>query len=475
LRDYVSSHAKSLDVDVAFVFLPLLSSLAAAIGNSRNLRVKKGFTQPAILWTTVVARSGARKSPALSACTTFFCSRERDLVRRNVAAGVVYEEHHREWEATEKKKRGAEPSPPPRLTCLLDDLTLAVVAPILRDNPRGTLVSKDELASWLGSFGQFSRTAGGAAADVSGWLSLHNGERLIVDRKTNRESYRIFHPRLSIAGCIAPSVLRDVLTRDFFQRGLPARILFAAPPPRPNVWTDEEVPGALEREAALVLQRLFALEADECEDGPLPTELSVTPAGLEVFKAFYNDVGNHAIEAEEKGEAAWNKLTGGAARLALVGHLAHGLDGTPIDGPVMQAAVALAEWFGREAERIYTSFSEPPEAAMCRRLVEFIERRGGQATVKEIADSFRPLKNQSEAVERWLNLMARSGAGQWTPAETSARGGRPTRKFRLKSETLGCPRPLNPGIPQENRGFADADTHVLPDKDEASEGAALLV
>jgi hypothetical protein len=449
LRDYVQAIAGSLDVDVAFVFLPLLSALAAAIGHSRNLRVKKGFVSPSILWTAIVARSGSKKSPALSATTTFIIERERELARLNAAADTVFEHQHRVWDATPKKERGEEPKPPPRLTGLLDDLTLAVVAPILRDNPRGALVAKDELASWLGSFGQFSQTKGGAAADVSGWLSLFNGERLLLDRKTNRESHRIFHPRLSITGCIPPSVLSGALTKDFFQRGLPARILFAAPPPRPNVWTDAEVPARLESTTAAIFKRLFALEADEREDGAVPKELSVAPDGLELFKAFYNRVGHHAVETQENEEAAWSKLTGGAARLALVSHLAHGFDELPVGGPIMEAAVELASWFGHEAERMYASFSEPPETAMCRRLIEFIERRGSIVTVREIADNFRPLKNKTEEIERHLNGMVAIQRGEWLPVPASEKGGRPTRRFRLSTDTAACPCPGKPEAVQQ--------------------------
>lgn len=463
MRDYVRAIAKSLGVDVAFVFLPLLSALAAAIGNSRNLRIKKGFVAPALLWTAIVARSGSKKSPALSAGTAVFCDRELEFVRLNADANALYEKQHRDWDAMHKKGRGEEPKPPPRLTCLLDDLTLAVVSPILRDNRRGALVVKDELASWLGSFGQFTKTSSGAAADVSGWLQLFNGERLIVDRKTNRESYRIFHPRLSIAGCIPPSVLSGALSKDFFQRGLPARIFFAAPPPRPNVWTDAEVPAGLESAAAAVFKRLFALRAEEREDGPVPRELSVAPEGLEVFKAFYNRVGHHAVESEENEEAAWSKLTGGAARLALVGHLAHRFDGQPVGGPVMEAAVELAAWFGHEAERMYATFHEPPEAVLCRRLVEFIERRCAErrcasVSVREIADNFRPFKNKPDEIERQLSGLIAGQRGEWLPTATSERGGRPTRRFRLFSDTAACPCPENPEVVWESDSFADTDT-----------------
>lgn len=458
MRDYVRAIAKSLGVDVAFVFLPLLSALAAAIGNSRNLRIKKGFVAPALLWTAIVARSGSKKSPALSASTTLFCEREREFVRLNANADALHEKQHRDWDATPKKGRGEEPKPPPRLTCLLDDLTLAVIAPILRDNPRGALVVKDELASWLGSFGQFTKTSSGAAADVSGWLQLFNGERLIVDRKTNRESYRIFHPRLSIAGCIPPSVLSGALSNDFFQRGLPARIFFAAPPPRANVWTNAEVPTKLESDAAEIFKLLFDLKAEDSKEGPVPIELSVATEGLEVFKAFYNRVGRLAVESEEREEAAWSKLTGGAARLALVGHLANKLDGKPVGGPVMEAAVELASWFGHEAERMYATFHEPPEAVLTRRLVEFIERRCASVSVREIADNFRPFKNKPDEIERQLSGLITTQRGEWLPIVTSTKGGRPTQRFRLFSDTPACPCPGNLEVGWQSDSFADTDT-----------------
>jgi hypothetical protein len=458
LRDYVRATARSFGADTAFILLPLLSALAAAIGNSRNLRVKQGFVVPAILWTTVVARSGSKKSPTLSTATTFFVERERELMRLNANASAVHAKELQEWDATPKKERGDEPKRPPCMTCMLDDLTLAIIAPILSDNPRGVLVVKDELASWFGSFGQFNKTSGGVAADVSGWLQLYNGERLFVDRKTNRESHRVIHPRLSISGCIPPSVLNVALTKDFFQRGLPARFLFAAPPPRPNVWTDAEVPAALETAANSILKQLFALRADEHEDGQVPKELSIAPEGLEVFKTFYNRVGQRAVESAENEEAAWSKLTGGAARLALVGHLAHGLDGQPVSGPIMEAAVELASWFGCEAERIYAIFHEPPEADLCRRLVAFIERHGAPVTARQIADSFRPLKNQPEEIERHLNGLVETQRGEWLPCTASEKGGRPTRRFRLFSEPPDCPCPVNPDVAVESDGFPDTDT-----------------
>src|SRR5262249_28960239 len=49
-QDYVYSESESLNVDVSFVFLPLLSAIGAAIGNSRSIILKRGFTQPPVIW-----------------------------------------------------------------------------------------------------------------------------------------------------------------------------------------------------------------------------------------------------------------------------------------------------------------------------------------------------------------------------------------------------------------------------------------
>ena len=67
LQDYVHAAAESLNVDVAFILLPLLSSLGAAVGHARSILLKHGFIQPPVIWTGIIGRSGSRKSPALEA------------------------------------------------------------------------------------------------------------------------------------------------------------------------------------------------------------------------------------------------------------------------------------------------------------------------------------------------------------------------------------------------------------------------
>ena len=103
-----------------------------------------------------------------------------------------------------------------------------------------------------------------------------------------------------------------------------------------------------------------------------------------MFVAFYNECGAASVEADEHGAAAWCKLAGYAARLALVGQLARDPNAEIVTGDTMQAACDLARWFGNEAVRIYAELAETREQREQRELVEFIERRGGTVTVREV-------------------------------------------------------------------------------------------
>ncbi|MCA8985642.1 MAG: DUF3987 domain-containing protein, partial [Planctomycetaceae bacterium] len=67
LAEYAAQVAESIGCCPSMVAVPMLSVLGAAIGASRVVEVKPGFTQYAILWTGTLAESGAGKSPALGA------------------------------------------------------------------------------------------------------------------------------------------------------------------------------------------------------------------------------------------------------------------------------------------------------------------------------------------------------------------------------------------------------------------------
>jgi hypothetical protein len=451
VRDYISAAAESLNVDVSFILLPLLSALGSAIGNTRSIQLKPGFSQPPVIWTGIIGRSGARKSPALENGCFPVTEHERELARQNKTDASDYDEELATWEVKGRKEHAPKPKPKPAQTCMMDDLTLATLADAIQRNPRGVLVRKDELSHWFASFDQYHNAKG---ADVSRWLSLHSGFVFGLDRRTDERSYRIFQPRVSITGGIQPRVLARVLTEDFFERGLPARFLFADPPMRPDRWSEAIIPDRLRAAVLELFGELWLLHPEhDANDNPRPASLTLEPDAKEAFVAYYNDCGDAALAADEHTEAAWGKLSGYAARLALVGQLTANPNATTVTGEVMRAACDLARWFGAEAARIYASIAETADQRETRKLVEFIKSRGGPASVRDVTHYHWPFRNQPDKAEQALSGLVKKGLGIWLEIKPEGRG-RPTRKFQLLQAS---PSPKFPDLRGETPNYGDGE------------------
>jgi 5S rRNA maturation endonuclease (ribonuclease M5) len=424
LQDYVHDAAESINVDVAFILLPVLSSLGTAIGNSRSILLKRGFTQPPIIWTGTIGPSGSRKSPSLDLGCLAVMEHERELMQQNKEAAEIYADELAQWESERRKNGGSKPEEPSFCTGTCDDLTIEVLADILMANPRGVLVRKDELSHWLASFDQYKNARG---SDVSRWLTLHTAAPLAVDRRTDHRHYRIFNPRVSLTGGIQPKILWRVLTPEFFERGLPARFVFAYPRFRQDKWSEATVS---EKRQAQVLELFAELWLLQPESDGRPVLLRLSPDAKAVFIEFYNECGEAALEASEHEEAAWGKLTGYGARFALVSQLAHDQRAEVVTGAVMQVACDLARWSGRESARIYDVLAETQEQREQRELVDFIERRDGCVTTRDAMQNYWPLRNDRDEAERQLTALVKKGFGKWEDSRSAGRG-RPTRRFRL--------------------------------------------
>ncbi len=197
--------------------------------------------------------------------------------------------------------------------------------------------------------------------------------------------------------------------------------------------------------------------------------MRLTPEGKAAWVTFYNE---HALEHTElTGElsAAWSKLEGYAARLALVVHCVRWAANDPtladpdaMDEMSIGAGVRLSRWFGNEARRVYAMLSESDGQRERRRLVELIGRKGGELTARELQQSSRHYTT-ADAAEKALDELVKAGFGSWQEQEPTAKGGRPTRVFQLCNGVY-CLR--NPRDTEENIGFVDVDTVDASENDD---------
>ncbi len=143
-------------------------------------------------------------------------------------------------------------------------------------------------------------------------------------------------------------------------------------------------------------------------------------------------------------EAAWSKLEGYAARLALVLHLARWATDprvslNHIDADSMAAGIDLARWFGREARRVYAGISLNDDEHASQRLVDLIRSMpGARTTARELKLRRRRYRTVADA-EAALAELAEAHLGRWEFTAPGPKGGRPSKVFVLVEKEASDP------------------------------------
>jgi hypothetical protein len=442
LGDYVGAAAAAIGCDPALVALPALAVAAAAIGNSRSIRLKKGWTEPAVIWAVTVAPSGELKSPGWDAASRPYTAIQMDLVDEAEAKCEKWEAEMEAWR--ENGKAGEKPKRPPDvLTHVTTDSTIWTLGERMRNNPRGILLSRDEVDGW---FQGLTRFAGNQATDRPHWLELNRAGTLLIDRMSRDKSkLAVRRAACSITGTIQPLVLACSITDEDLAAGLLARILLANPPKTEKRWTEAEVSEELVAQYDKLLRNLLVLKLqDEAKREPHILEMGA--AAKKVWVAWYNHWAGRQFNSQAEQAAVLAKLEAYAVRLALVHHVVrHVANGTDalqeIGESSLRAGIKLAEWFADEALRVYQTIRLTREEREQRDLVEWIHAHGGRITARELRESCKGRYPTSADAEAALAELVEAGLGKWEPNLSGAQGGRPTQTFVL---TL----PRNPETPE---------------------------
>jgi hypothetical protein len=473
IRGFVEDGAKAIGCDPSFLAVTMLPALATAIGNTRRIQLKRGWTPPAIIWAAIVGESGTAKTPAFKLVMKPIREQQRKALKTQADAVLQYESdlaHHDKamsaWKHDKKTDEDAPPKPdlPQTARFIVNDTTVEGLVPVLKANPRGVLMARDELAGWIGSF---DRYVSGKGADATHWLSMFNCEDIVVDRKTGNPPM-IYVPQaaVSVLGGIQPGTLRRVLGTEHRESGLAARLLLAFPPRKPKRWTEKDIDPNSETAYAQVIDRLYDLEStiDGVGDSQ-PVVVRLTPDAKAAFIDYCNAHGKEQIDLSGDLAAAWSKLEEYPARFALVIHFVRWAANDPslkdpdkVDLESMNAGIKLAQWFKNEARRVYAMLSESDDDRDERRLIEWIERKGGSVTAREVQQGHRQYQTALEA-EAVLNELVKAGWGEWQQTPPGQRG-QPTRRFVLStvSTVYG-----NTPAPDENSNTVDVDSVDTPE------------
>ncbi|MXO63432.1 DUF3987 domain-containing protein [Qipengyuania oceanensis] len=374
-----------------YAAMAYLASAASLIGGKRRASpYGSDWSEPSILWCAALGEPSSRKSAPLEAITRPLWSIQTnaradfDIQRRAWQADVERAKAERlKWQEEVKKVAGTQEAAPPMPTLanepdepkqrqtVISDVTPEAAASVLLGNPQGVLCYNDELAQWLESFDRY--TGGGRPF----WLSAFGGRPHNVTRKSSG-SIDLKFTGISVLGTIQPDKIVTLLGGA--NDGLVPRVLWAwpekLPPRRPAGRIDmSRLESAYQR-----LELLSWGSSAEGEQSPIV--LPFTPRAADIFHEW--EIENAASDGDGGSlyEAFVGKMSGTAARLALVSELtAWAFDGGNEPREISERSLAASiKWIEDYAKpmaaRTYGDAAVSPKERNAALLARYIRKTG---------------------------------------------------------------------------------------------------
>jgi DNA polymerase-1 len=312
LETYIQILCRQLGIEPTaggLTFLGLLSGLLA----HRGLEVRPdpdnaSWSEPPVLWVTLIAPPGSRKTPLLQALVVPFWGIEQQLSAENLRQQQDHERELDIWASQKRGERGVKPTPPPQRRLIVSDATVEAVAALLEHNA-GLIAVIDELSGLLLSWRREDRAHGRAF-----YLSAHTGAPTKVDR-VGRGSAFLKRPLLALVGCIQPRVWQRLIIcptesgegdDGLLQRLVPVLVELLP--------LQEEAKPPLTEELTTAYHRAVP----ELWERPIPQTLHLDGEALELWRDFEKGI-ERAIRDESLPEQ-WRSLL--AKRQGLLARLA---------------------------------------------------------------------------------------------------------------------------------------------------------
>jgi hypothetical protein len=367
LAKFVEAEHRAMGVDSSALAMAALTAVASAAHAETVVCAGEGWWERPILWTFLIARPSAMKSPIIEKTT-------KPLSRIDYERQKIWQQEYEKWKQLTKEADKSIPPPKPA-RCIINDATPEKCAEILSRSPCGLLMVHDELAGWIGSFERYNSGASSRAFYLQSW----NGGSFLKDRvgkgKGDQDAeIRVDNLALCILGGIQPDRLVELgnLTSDgLLQRSLPCLM-------NPAERGDEYYPTAM---AEADYDKLI----NSVNAAP-PEKYHFDEDALEV-RDRVNDY-LHKLEQVDGFSSALigaiGKLRGYFARICLVLEVARRRD--PKSLPVWWTP----EWTRAEAERVHKIVDGDPPESLADGINPTISRLNAEAAERIIREFLLP-------------------------------------------------------------------------------------
>lgn len=314
LDRYVRDVAARMGVPEAFVAVGAVVTASAAVGGKLRIQPKardSGWQVPAFLWGLIVEDPGGKKSPVMAAVTA-------PLAQLDTRRASVDIPKRQAWEVESRKRKKDAPAvgQRPRIRrSTVDSFTVEALRDVLVDNPKGVLVSADEITGLIGGLDQYK---GGLGSDRADLLKLMDGQPRTFDRVGH--SHRVECWGASVLGGVQPRKLAEI-ARGLDPDGLLQRFLPIVGDNVRRAGIDRRPDESAVRGYTTTMEGLA-----EVQDYGNPFEQPVITLSPEAqaFRFKFEQRVNNLLDAPQLADA-WrghlNKWDGFFARLLLVFHM----------------------------------------------------------------------------------------------------------------------------------------------------------
>lgn len=412
LRSRAVDIHERLQCPLDYPAVALLSVLSVLCGRKLGIRPKRQDDWIVVpnLWGAIVGRPGVMKSPALKEAMLPLMELERVAAEEHEFALRVYEEDTLIGKA---KRRNAEDAlrkalkdggdarrvaqeatsadeePPVCRRYVVNDTTVEKLGELLRGNPNGVMVFRDELVGWLRNLDKQ-----GHESDRAFYLEAWNGDGGFTYDRIGRGTVRIEAACISVLGGIQPGPLGEYIRglKGSGDDGLLQRFQLMVWPDVSPVWRNiDRAPVLLSRQAVSELvDAVRDLDAARlgAEPGPIPS-LRFDPAAQEIFDRWRADLEQRLRSGElaPQLESHLAKFRSLVPALALLFHLT-----TRSAGPVglvsLELALAWADYLEQHAGRVYAQAVNPAMDA-ARTLARHVQAKHLESPFS-LRDVYRP-------------------------------------------------------------------------------------
>jgi len=388
-RTYVIDEAERMSVQPEVIAMPLVATLGSVVGRSIGIYPKAhdSWLLPPNLWSMIIAPPSSLKSPALDAGTRFMeqlaedasAEYQKDRNLREARVQILEGQKAKLLKDANSKPTTALAEEIAKLSSQLTELqapakrymtndpTVEMLMELLRDNPKGICLVRDELSGWLATCEKRGRE-GDREVFIEGYNSKPN---YTIDR-IGRGTIRVPALSLSIVGGIQPGKLEayvlGAIEGGREADGLLQRFQLAIyPDPLTDYEHVDRKPDLAARQRVQQVFRLldsFDAEAHpelEQADGGIPG-IRFSPAAQEEFDAWYTNhmrrLRSNKLRTTPAFEAHLGKAQATVAKLALLFHLIDTAGDEhipPVSLEAVRQAIGWIYYLEQNARKIYSA------------------------------------------------------------------------------------------------------------------------